>query len=173
MSSLTLPSEIAGYKLDSLCVDRFKLDGGAMFGVVPKTLWERSCPSDDKNRIAMGCQSLLLRNRERVVLIDAGLGDKWNDKSRAIYQIEEEKGTLPPLLAALHKLSLTPEDVTDVIVTHLHFDHAGASLGATPRENSIPHSRRPGTGFSQNTWTGREAPPRRTGEASPKKISSP
>lgn len=120
------------FEVFPLSVDRFKLDGGAMFGVVPKALWGRSCPSDDANRIAMGCQCLLLKGKDRVVLVDAGLGDKWDDKSRNIYQIEASVGNLSPLEQALSAYSVKPEEVTDVVVTHLHFDHAG---GLTRRDS--------------------------------------
>lgn len=121
-----------------LSVDRFKLDGGAMFGVVPKALWERSCPPDDANRIAMGCQCLLLKAKNRVVLIDAGLGDKWDDKSRHIYQIEKSDSILSPIEHALSEHSLKPEEVTDVVVTHLHFDHAGGLTKKNPEGRLVP-----------------------------------
>lgn len=91
-----------------------------MFGVVPKPLWEKSNPADASNRIAMGCQSLLLRRSGRVILIDSGLGGKWDSKSREIYAIESTSAHSP-----LTPFGLTCEDVTDVVVTHLHFDHAG------------------------------------------------
>ena len=112
------------YRVDSICVDRFRLDGGAMFGVVPKPLWERACPADSKNRIAMGCQSLILRSQNRTVLIDAGLGTKLSDKSRDIHAVED-RGPQGALATSLESLGLRPEDITDIIVTHLHFDHAG------------------------------------------------
>ncbi len=90
-----------------------------MFGVVPKALWEKQCPADQQNRIAMACQSLLLRRDDRVILIDAGLGSKWTSKQRAQYAIEPSAAD-----AALSQESLR-DAVTDVVVTHLHFDHAG------------------------------------------------
>lgn len=126
------------FELHPLSVDLFKLDGGAMFGVVPKTLWERACPADTSNRIAMGCQCLLLRNEHRVVLIDSGLGDKWDSKGREIYQIAPSQGSLSPLETALMRHGLTPADVTDVIVTHLHFDHAGGLTKHTPEGTLEP-----------------------------------
>lgn len=96
-----------------------------MFGVVPKGLWERACPADEKNRIAMGCQSLVLRKDERVILIDSGLGDKWDAKGRSIYDIQDGPEQKSPLQHALSNLDISPIDVTDVVITHLHFDHAG------------------------------------------------
>lgn len=119
------------FQVHPLAVDLFKLDGGAMFGVVPKALWERACPADDANRIAMGCQCLLLQNEHRTVLIDAGLGNKWDPKGQAMYQIADAPGEVSTLETALARHQVTPEQVTDVVVTHLHFDHAG---GLTKRE---------------------------------------
>lgn len=110
------------FRVDVLTLERFRLDGGAMFGVVPKPLWERSCPADDRNRIAMGCQVLLLREGRRTVLIDAGMGTKWDARGRDIYALEASPD---PLREALARHGLQPRDITDVIITHFHFDHAG------------------------------------------------
>ena len=121
---MALSTRCGDYQVDSICVDRFRLDGGAMFGVVPKPLWERACPPDEKNRIALGCQSLVLRHQDRVVLIDAGLGTKLSEKSRTIHDLQEA-GPTGALVASLNSIGLAPKDVTDVIITHLHFDHAG------------------------------------------------
>ena len=90
----------------------FRLDGGAMFGTVPKTIWERETPADAANRIQLATRSLIVEDGERTLLIDAGCGDKWSEKSRSIYGIEE--GPCRPV-----------PDVTDLLLTHLHFDHAG------------------------------------------------
>lgn len=99
----------------------FHLDGGAMFGVVPKTLWERQKPADDKNRIRMGTNCLLLERGADLVLVDTGIGDKNDDKFRAIYGMEPG----PRLPDRLGDLGYTPEDVTHVVLSHLHFDHCG------------------------------------------------
>lgn len=133
---MSFSARIGEFQVDSLSLDRFKLDGGAMFGVVPKTLWEKSCPADSKNRIEMGCQSILLRRPGQVILVDAGLGNKWDQKGRDIYAIEESPDHDSPLAGALAAHAITPQDVTDVIVTHLHFDHAG---GLTYREGDQLH----------------------------------
>ena len=98
----------------------FRLDGGAMFGVVPKPLWERRAPADARNRIQLGLRPLLVRG-ERTLLIDAGIGAKMDEKSADIYGIDRSVD-LPRTLAAA---GLTPEDVDLVLATHLHFDHAG------------------------------------------------
>ncbi len=90
----------------------FRLDGGAMFGSVPKALWSRMCVPDDENRILMATRSLVIDDGDRRFLVDVGCGDKWNGKTRAIFQFEE--GPYRPV-----------PGVTDVVLTHLHFDHAG------------------------------------------------
>lgn len=100
----------------------FYLDGGAMFGVVPKALWERENPADERNRIRMTCNCYVLRSAGRTVLVDAGLGRTWSDKERDIYGLDE---SAPTLLDSLRALGIAPEDVDTVLLTHLHFDHCG------------------------------------------------
>lgn len=99
----------------------FRLDGGAMFGVVPKTLWSRVAPGDELNRITMSVTPLLIRTAGLNVLVDAGIGDKLPPKLVDIYAVERGAG-LPGSLAAL---GLGPADIDVVLMTHLHFDHAG------------------------------------------------
>lgn len=100
----------------------FGLDGGAMFGIIPKPLWERTNPADSGNRIDMATRCLVMRVDERVILVDAGMGTKWDDKSKRIYKVAHAAGTLVEQLAAI---DLTPDDITDVLITHMHFDHIG------------------------------------------------
>lgn len=100
------------------------LDGGAMFGSVPKALWSRSHPADDRNRIRLAMRCLLLEGHGRRVLVDVGAGHKLADKLQDIYRIEHHDHTLERSLAAA---GLAPADVTDVILTHLHFDHSGGA----------------------------------------------
>lgn len=90
----------------------FRLDGGAMFGSVPKTLWNREAPADEDNRILLATRSLIIEDGDRKLMVDVGCGDKWNDKSRAIFCFPD--GAYQPV-----------GGVTDVLLTHLHFDHAG------------------------------------------------
>ena len=97
-----------------------RLDGGAMFGVVPKPLWERRAPADARNRILLGLRPLVVRG-ERTLLIDAGIGAKMDAKSVDIYGIDRSVD----LTASLAAAGLRPEDVDIVVATHLHFDHAG------------------------------------------------
>jgi glyoxylase-like metal-dependent hydrolase (beta-lactamase superfamily II) len=120
---------IGTYRLHAIETGQFGLDGGAMFGVVPKPLWEKTNPPDDRNRIAMAARALLLAGDGRIILVDTGNGSKYNDKTRAIYAMDESQSDL---LSSLRAVGVAPDDVTDVILTHLHFDHAG---GATQRRN--------------------------------------
>ena len=109
----------------------FRLDGGAMFGVVPKPLWEKKAPADERNRIRLNANSLLVRFGGKTILIETGNGTKWNDKLRDIYAIEPGDA----LVASLQASGVAPRDIGVVINTHLHFDHAG---GGTRMENGRP-----------------------------------
>lgn len=116
--------KIGDYNIRSVMAGYLKLDGGAMFGVVPKTLWSRTNPSDENNRIEMCTRLLLLDNGKRRILIDTGSGYKLAKKINEIYAIDYSKSTIE---SELEKYNLKKEDITDVILTHLHFDHAGGS----------------------------------------------
>jgi glyoxylase-like metal-dependent hydrolase (beta-lactamase superfamily II) len=115
---------IGPYELRVIETGRFALDGGAMFGVVPKPLWEKSNPPDERNRILMASRALLLIGDGRRILIDVGNGTKFSEKLSGIYRIDNSRSDL---LSSLRKNGLAPEAITDVILTHLHFDHAGGS----------------------------------------------
>jgi glyoxylase-like metal-dependent hydrolase (beta-lactamase superfamily II) len=106
----------------------FRLDGGAMFGVVPKPLWERRAPADARNRIALAMRTLLVRG-DRTILIDAGVGDKVDAKMQEIYAIDRTTS----LDAGLAALGVSRADIDIVVATHLHFDHAG---GFTTRDEA-------------------------------------
>jgi glyoxylase-like metal-dependent hydrolase (beta-lactamase superfamily II) len=118
---------LAGYQIDTVEAGRLRLDGGAMFGIVPRPLWERAAPPDDRNRITLAMRCLLLRGHGRTILVDTGLGHKADDKFSRIYGVDHDHSTL---LGSLAALGVAPRDVTDVLLTHLHFDHVG---GATRR----------------------------------------
>lgn len=109
------------FEITPLLDGRFRLDGGAMFGVVPKPLWERRAPADDRNRIAMSVRPLLVRTGGANILIDAGIGDKMSEKETEIYAIDRTEHLDLSLAAA----GLTARDIDVVIASHLHFDHAG------------------------------------------------
>ena len=124
------PMTLAGYQIDTVEAGRIRLDGGAMFGVVPRPLWERRIAPDDRNRIPLAMRCLLLRGHGRTVLVDTGVGDKGDDKFNDIYGVDHGDSTL---LGSLAALGVAPGDVTDVLFTHLHFDHCG---GATRRTDA-------------------------------------
>jgi glyoxylase-like metal-dependent hydrolase (beta-lactamase superfamily II) len=115
-------------ELTPLSDGTFRLDGGAMFGVVPKPLWEKRAPADDRNRIRLGLRPLLVRGG-KTMIIDAGIGGKMNAKNTDIYAIERSRSIDQSLQAA----GLRREDIEIVLATHLHFDHAG---GFTTRLDS-------------------------------------
>lgn len=127
------------------------LDGGAMFGVVPKTLWQRRITPDDKNRIPLGMRCLLIEHDSGLVVVDTGAGNKEDDKFKSIYGIENsalepeaDGSTRTALESGIRKLGYKPTDVSLVINTHLHFDHAGGNTsvdGAGALQLSFPNAR--------------------------------
>ncbi len=120
----SIPSLTVGpYRVHFLSGGRFRLDGGAMFGVVPKVLWNRVAPADEKNRIRMGMNCLLVEGDGKRVLVDTGVGTKSDPKFADIFAIERPERLLEDLTA----LGLAPEDIHTVACTHLHFDHCGGS----------------------------------------------
>lgn len=112
----------------------FKLDGGAMFGVVPKTLWERTNPADEKNRIEMATRCLLVENGDQLILIDTGMGNKQEDSFFRHYGLWGNY-TLEHSLA---KAGFHADDITDVFFTHLHFDHCGGAVNKISSGNLVP-----------------------------------
>lgn len=117
---------IGPFELYTIETGDFRLDGGAMFGVVPKTLWSRGLTADEKNRIPMTMRCLLIKstNTGKLYLIDNGAGTKFNDKMENIYQLDQTSKNLEHSFAE-HGFKF--EDVSDVIFTHLHFDHCGGT----------------------------------------------
>jgi len=111
-------------RLYAIETGHFKLDGGAMFGVVPKALWERTNPADQHNRIDMAARSLLIEDGNRLILIDTGLGNKQSDKFFSHYALWGGHD----LVTSLAKAGFHPDDITDVVFTHLHFDHCGGGV---------------------------------------------
>jgi len=120
------PVKIGNFELFTVETGRFMLDGGAMFGVVPKTLWSRKIPADDKNRIPMAARCLLIKSSAtgKIYLIDTGCGDKFDEKMSSIYGLDFEHSNLDD---SLEKLGVKKSDITDIIFTHLHFDHCGGT----------------------------------------------
>jgi len=113
--------KIGRYTLFPAPAGRFRLDGGAMFGVVPKVLWSKAHPADEQNRIELVSRSLLVSGGGKLVLVNTGIGQSWSEKERSMYAISEAVR----LERSLEELGFRPEEVTHVVQTHLHFDHAG------------------------------------------------
>ncbi len=117
-----------------------RLDGGAMFGIVPKVLWSRRAPPDDKNRIPLALRCLLIEHDDGLVLVDTGIGNKENEKFIAIYGVENKGANgRTKLEDVLTELGHRPDDIRWVINTHLHFDHAGGNK--TPAGLAFPRAR--------------------------------
>jgi glyoxylase-like metal-dependent hydrolase (beta-lactamase superfamily II) len=111
-------------KIHILNTGNFKLDGGAMFGVVPKTIWQKTNPADDNNLCDWAMRCLLIENGKQLILIDAGIGDKQSEKFFSHYHLSGNDS----LIGNLNKLGFSPDDITDVFLTHLHFDHCGGAI---------------------------------------------
>lgn len=111
-------------KIHPLNTGNFKLDGGAMFGVVPKSIWQRTNPADSNNMCDWAMRSILIEMDNRLILVDTGIGDKQSEKFFSYYYLNGNDS----LLGNLKALGFSPADVTDVILTHLHFDHCGGAI---------------------------------------------
>ncbi len=121
-------------QLYSIDTGYFKLDGGAMFGVVPKSIWNRINPADDQNLCTWSMRCLLAEEGNRLVLIDCGLGNKQSEKFFSHYQPHGDKS----LLSSLHSHGFSPDDITDVFLTHLHFDHCGGAINYDSEMRAVP-----------------------------------
>ena len=121
---MTNPLPLGPWTIHLLRSGTFALDGGAMFGSVPRVLWERTNPADEANRIELACRLLLIDDGQRSILVDTGLGDKLSAKEVRIFRVEQPEHALE---AALKTVGFSREQITDVIPTHLHFDHAGGA----------------------------------------------
>ncbi|HEX2093995.1 MAG TPA: MBL fold metallo-hydrolase [Longimicrobiaceae bacterium] len=127
---------LGDFRIHALEAGLQRLDGGAMFGVVPKPLWERRIPADERNRIPLGLRCLLVETPDELVLIETGLGNKEEEKFREIYGVENAaspgSGAPDRLQEAVRRAGFAPEEVTVVVNTHLHFDHAGGNTFRDP-----------------------------------------
>jgi len=116
--------QIGDYRVEVIPDTEFRLDGGAMFGVVPRNLWAQVCPPDDQNRIRLTMNCVFIDTGEEKVLIETGIGDKWTPRETAMYGIERERPFTETLRA---KTGVAADEITIVVNTHLHFDHAGGN----------------------------------------------
>jgi glyoxylase-like metal-dependent hydrolase (beta-lactamase superfamily II) len=125
--------KIGGLTVHAIQAGGQRLDGGAMFGVVPKPLWEKRIPADARNRIQLALRCLLIEHPSGLILIDTGAGNKENEKFKDIYGLENEGADGGTLLEdGLKEIGVTPDDIAIVINTHLHFDHAGGNTRTRP-----------------------------------------
>jgi len=113
----------------------FRLDGGAMFGVVPRKLWAKECPPDDENRIRMNMNCVFLDTGTEKILIETGIGDKWSTKQQLMYGIDRKR-SLTEMLKA--RTGASADEITIVVNTHLHFDHAGGNTKLDSAGKSVP-----------------------------------
>jgi len=127
--------QVGDYLVQIIPDTEFRLDGGAMFGVVPRTLWSQECAPDEQNRIRMNMNCLFIDTGSEKILIETGIGVKWPAKHAAMYGIERERPLGETLLM---KTGVRPEEITIVINTHLHFDHAGGNTTLNDTGSAIP-----------------------------------
>lgn len=130
---LVVRRKIGGLTVHAIQAGGQRLDGGAMFGVVPKPLWEKRIPADARNRIQLGMRCLLIEHPSGLILIDTGAGNKESEKFKDIYGLENEGADGGTLLEdGLKEIGVAPTDIAIVINTHLHFDHAGGNTRNRP-----------------------------------------
>jgi glyoxylase-like metal-dependent hydrolase (beta-lactamase superfamily II) len=127
--------QFGDYRVEIIPDTEFRLDGGAMFGVVPRNLWSRACPPDEQNRIRMNMNCAYVEAGAEKILIETGIGEKWSAKQTAMYGITRER----PLGESLRAIAeVEPEEITIVINTHLHFDHAGGNTKLDASGQAVP-----------------------------------
>lgn len=131
---------IGRYDIQAIETGQFALDGGAMFGVVPWVFWSKTNPPDERQRIDLAARCWLIRGDGRTILVDNGNGTKWPDKLKDIYKLDTSRHDL---FSSLKHHHVRPDDITDVILTHLHFDHAGGSTTLVDGKPvpTFPHAR--------------------------------
>ncbi|MCO4291640.1 MBL fold metallo-hydrolase [Solitalea sp. MAHUQ-68] len=134
-------------KLHTIDTGYFKLDGGAMFGVVPKTIWQRSNPADENNLCTWAMRLLLIENDNQLILVDTGIGNKQDEKFFSHYYLHGAE----TLNTSLQKLGFNKDDITDVFLTHLHFDHCGGAIERSG-EKMIPAFKNATFWSNQDHW---------------------
>ena len=126
----------------------FKLDGGAMFGVVPKSLWQRTNPADNNNMCSWSMRCLLIEDGDRLILIDTGIGDKQSEKFFSYYYLFGDDS----LKSSIEALGFSLDDITDVILTHLHFDHCGGAIIKNNNGHYRPYFKNATYWSNENHW---------------------
>ena len=127
--------QFGDYRVEIIPDTEFRLDGGAMFGVVPRNLWSRVAPPDDQNRIRMNMNCVFIETGSECILVETGIGEKWSAKHAAMYGITRERSLADSLRAIT---GYGPEAITIVINTHLHFDHAGGNTMLNDAGEAVP-----------------------------------
>lgn len=135
-------------KISSFNIATFLIDGGTMYGVVPKALWNRKYPADENNMIPLELRTLIIEHKGRVTIIDTGFGDKQDEKFFSYFPLFGGEG----LVGGLAKFGYKPTDVTDVIHTHLHYDHCGGGIGINDKGEFYPIFPNAKYHVSQNQW---------------------
>lgn len=126
--------KLGQFQLDPVSDGFFKLDGGAMFGIIPKPLWEKLSGADRENRILLGLNPLLVRTGKENVLIDTGIGNKYTEKQTELFAIQRPTD----LVQSLNALGLSVDEIDLVVCTHLHFDHIGGNTFRGPDRKAVP-----------------------------------
>jgi glyoxylase-like metal-dependent hydrolase (beta-lactamase superfamily II) len=126
---------VGDYRVEIIPDTEFHLDGGAMFGVIPRNLWSQVCPPDDQNRIRMNMNCVFVDTGKEKILIETGIGEKWSSKLVSMYGISR-KQSLPETLKA--KTGIDKDDITIIVNTHLHFDHAGGNTTLNSSGQVVP-----------------------------------
>ena len=140
-------------KLHTIETGFFKLDGGAMFGVVPKTMWQKLNPPDANNLCTWAMRCLLIEDGKQLILIDCGIGDKQDAKFFGHYDLHGEA----TLEKSINQIGFSFNDITDVILTHLHFDHCGGAIKKMLRALFIPRLKTQHTGAMKDTGNGQHS----------------
>lgn len=135
-------------KIYPLNTGNFKLDGGAMFGIVPKTLWSKTNPADENNLCSWAMRTMLIEDGNRLMLIDTGIGDKQSEKFFSHYYLFGDDS----LIKNLNKLGFSPDDITDVFLTHLHFDHVGGAVKRVGENRLEPVFKNATYWSTENHW---------------------
>ncbi|HLE61723.1 MAG TPA: MBL fold metallo-hydrolase [Pyrinomonadaceae bacterium] len=147
--------QFGNYRVEIIPDTEFRLDGGAMFGVVPRNLWSRMCRPDEQNRIRMNMNCVFIDSGSERVLIETGIGEKWSVKQSDTYGINRQRS----LAASLRDLAaVTPEEITIVVNTHLHFDHAGGNTTYERSERAVAAFPNARYFVSRSEWEHAESP---------------
>ena len=127
--------QFGDFRIEIVPDTEFRLDGGAMFGIVPRVLWEKVAPPDEQNRVRFGTNCLFIETAAERILIETGMGEKWTEKQANIYAVNRRK---PFAETLFDRTGYKPEDISIVVNTHLHFDHCGGNTKSDQAGNLIP-----------------------------------